>query len=39
MPVKIINDDIDILSFEFIFHNFNNSICDVAFPSESKMYM
>ena len=39
IPVKMINDDIDILSFEFIFHNFNNSICDVAFISESKMYM
>ena len=35
IPVKIINDNIDIFS-EFIFHNFNNSIFDATFPSELK---
>ena len=35
IPVKIIKNNIDIFS-EFIFLNFNNSIFDGTFPSESK---
>ena len=35
VPVKLIKDNIDIF-FEFIFHNFNNSIFDATFPSELK---
>ena len=33
--MKIIQDNIDTFS-EFVFHNFNNSIHDVTFPSELK---
>ena len=35
IPLKTIKNNIDIFS-EFIFHNFNNSIFDVTFPSELK---
>ena len=35
VPVKLIKDNIDIF-FQFIFHNFNNSIFDATFPSELK---
>ena len=35
IPVKIIKDNIDTFC-EFIFHDFNNSIFDAAFPSELK---
>ena len=35
IPVKIIKDNTAIFS-EFVFHNFNNSIFDVTFPSELK---
>ena len=33
--MKIIKDNIDIFS-DIVFHNFNTSIFDAAFPSESK---
>ena len=33
--VKIIKDNVDIFS-DIVFHNFNTSIFDAAFPSESK---
>ena len=35
IPIKIIKDSINIF-YEFVFHNFNNSIFDSSFPSTLK---